>query len=122
MAALKKANTEREVADLVAVAMSDGRILPAMEDWASSLGKSDLAALRSYLDAAAPVAALKGNQTGGAGPGDHAAAADPAKAAEDAWTASAALREEFHDRDGYVAFATASARGRVRIIQQPEAK
>jgi phage I-like protein len=122
LAALKVANTEREVSDLVDAALSGGRILPAMEGWARNLGKSHLAALRSYLDVAAPIAALKGSQTEGKDPGGHVADPDPVKTAETKWASSAALREEFNDRDAYVAYAKASAQGRVHINQQPEAK
>lgn len=58
----------REVGDMVEVALSDGRLLPAQESWARELGKSNLAALTAYLETARPVAALAGTQTGGKAP------------------------------------------------------
>ncbi len=57
-----------EVDNLVDVAMSEGKLLPAQEDWARKLGESDIEALKSYIETAQPVAALKGNQTGGKAP------------------------------------------------------
>lgn len=68
VAALRSAQAGRELDALVTAALSDGRLLPAMEPWARTLGSADLAALKSYLDAAAPIAALRGTQTGGRGP------------------------------------------------------
>lgn len=58
-----------EVERLVSQGLEDGRLLPAMEDWARSLGEKDVAALRSYLDSAQPIAALTGQQSGGRQPG-----------------------------------------------------
>jgi phage I-like protein len=58
----------QEVNDLVAPALADGRLLPAQEGWARELGKSNVAALKSYLETAQPIAALKGTQTGGKPP------------------------------------------------------
>ncbi|MCS4503888.1 phage protease [Arhodomonas aquaeolei] len=57
-----------EVEQLVKQGLDDGRLLPAMEDWARELGKKDVAALRSYLESAQPIAALSGTQTGGQPP------------------------------------------------------
>jgi phage I-like protein len=57
-----------EVDRLVGQGLEDGRLLPAMEDWARNLGKKDVAALRSYLDTAQPIAALTGQQSGGKPP------------------------------------------------------
>lgn len=68
VAALKSDVRQREVAELVEAALSDGKLLPAQEEWATGLGKSDLAALKSYLETTQPVAALKGNQTKGKQP------------------------------------------------------
>ncbi|EPJ5820900.1 phage protease [Pluralibacter gergoviae] len=50
---------------LVNDGLSSGKLLPVMEDWARELGKKDIAALRKYLDAAAPIAALTTMQSGG---------------------------------------------------------
>lgn len=68
LAALKGENNARAVDDLVKPALEDGRLLAAQEKWARELGASDIAALRSYLDTAAPIAALRGSQTGGRRP------------------------------------------------------
>lgn len=68
LAALKSQITTKEIDDLVAAALADGRLLPAMENWARELGKKDVAALKSYIDAAQPIAALKCTQTGGKAP------------------------------------------------------
>lgn len=79
VAALRADQTAGKVAALVDEGLADGRILPGMKDWATSLGKSDIAALRSYLASAQPVAALAGTQTGGKTPptvGDSGLTAD----------------------------------------------
>lgn len=57
-----------EVNGLVTAALSDGRLLTDMEDWARELGKKDVAALRSYLEKARPIPALIKTQTGGKAP------------------------------------------------------
>ncbi|WP_316154727.1 phage protease [Cupriavidus sp. BIC8F] len=53
---------------LVTAALSDGRLHPSMETWARDLGKSNLAALKSYVEKAQPIAALRGTQTAGKPP------------------------------------------------------
>ncbi|MCG9040427.1 phage protease [Laribacter hongkongensis] len=58
----------QEMEQVIAAAMSDGRLLPFQEAWARKLGESDLAQLREYVDQAAPIAALRGTQTGGKPP------------------------------------------------------
>ncbi len=63
VAALRATVNEKEVHDLMTAALADGRILPAMETWARDLGKKDVAALKSYIAAAQPIAALSGMQT-----------------------------------------------------------
>lgn len=68
LAALTSAQRDREVAELVDAGLQDGRLLPAQREWAEQLGRSDLAALRTYLDSAQPIAALRGTQTGGKAP------------------------------------------------------
>lgn len=50
---------------LVAVALSEGRLLPAQKDWALALAAKDPQALTDYLATAEPVAALTTTQTGG---------------------------------------------------------
>lgn len=69
IATLSAQVTGREVDELIAGAIEAGKLLPAMETWARDLGKKDLAALKAYITSAVPVAALKGNQTGGKGQG-----------------------------------------------------
>lgn len=78
MAALKGQMHERQVEELVTGGLADGRILPAMEAWARELGKKDVAALKAFVDAAQPIAALAGTQTGGKKPGGEAGAVDEA--------------------------------------------
>ena len=70
VAALTAQVNRNELEAVVTAALADGRILPAMETWARELGKKDLAALKAYVNAAQPIAALKGTQTGGANPAD----------------------------------------------------
>lgn len=61
----------KEVDDLVAAALSVGKLLPAQEKWARDLGASNVAALTAYLDTAQPIAALTGTQTQGKQPATH---------------------------------------------------
>lgn len=68
VAALRAEQTNGQVAALVDAGVADGRILPAMREWATDLGRSNVAALRAYLDKAQPIAALVGTQTQGAPP------------------------------------------------------
>ncbi len=81
LAALKAEANQTAVEGLIGDAKADGRLLPALEPWARELGKTNLAALKNYLAAAVPLAALKGLQTGGlppAGGGGEAELPDPA--------------------------------------------
>lgn len=66
LASLTAKQTEREVNELVESGLADGRLLPAQKDWATDLGKKDIAALSTYLKTAQPIAGLRGSQTGGA--------------------------------------------------------
>ncbi len=68
IAALTTRLNDTELEDVIATAKADGKLLPAMEDWARDLGKSNLAALKSYIAKNPAIAALKGNQTNGKGP------------------------------------------------------
>ncbi len=68
VAALTAQSRTRQVDDLVAPALQDGRLLPALEVWARELGGKDVAALSAYLAAAQPMAALTGTQTRGLAP------------------------------------------------------
>ncbi|MEO8135540.1 MAG: phage protease [Betaproteobacteria bacterium] len=63
VAALSAQHVDRQVSELVTQGLDDGRILPAQKDWATSLGKKDIAALTSYLATAQPIAALTRTQT-----------------------------------------------------------
>jgi phage I-like protein len=68
VAALSAQSVARQVDDLIAPALADGRLLPSMEDWARELGKKDVAALTGFLEKAQPIAALAGTQTKGVPP------------------------------------------------------
>lgn len=65
LAALKAAGLDAEVSALVAEGLSGGKLLPAQKEWAESLGKADIAQLRSYLAKTPAIAALRGQQTAG---------------------------------------------------------
>ena len=74
VAALSTKLQTGEVDQLVKEGLDDGRLVKSMEDWARDLGKKDVAALRSYLDNAQPIAALSRQQTDGKKPpegGNH---------------------------------------------------
>ncbi len=62
-AALKASQGEKEVEEIVALAMQEGKILPAQEQWARDLGAKDVADLKAYVEASPAIAALKGSQT-----------------------------------------------------------
>jgi phage I-like protein len=68
VAALRATNAEREVSEVITAALSSGKLLPAQEAWARDLGKTNLAALKGYIDTAQPIAALGRTQTNGKGP------------------------------------------------------
>ena len=65
IAALKSNQIEGEVGELVKAGLDDGRLLPAQEKWARDLGKSNVAALKTYLEQTPAIAALKGQQSQG---------------------------------------------------------
>lgn len=56
---------DKEVSNLIDEALDDGRLTKAMESWARDLGKTNVAALTSFLATAQPIAALTGTQTRG---------------------------------------------------------
>lgn len=58
----------QQAENLVTVALSDGRLLPAQEAWATSLAKSDPTSLTAFIDKAPKIAALNHSQTGGQPP------------------------------------------------------
>lgn len=68
IAELSQTVTGDKVESMVAAALEDGRLVPSMKDWATELGKKDVAALSQYLAAAAPIAGLRGDQSRGNGP------------------------------------------------------
>jgi phage I-like protein len=68
LAVLTTKQRDGEVAELVESGLADGRLLAAQKDWATDLGKKDLASLSAYLKDAQPIAALRGTQTRGAPP------------------------------------------------------
>ena len=67
------ARDEADVDSSIQAALADGRLLPAQESWAKDLGKTNRAALTSFLATAQPIAALNASQTKNKAP-----AADPA--------------------------------------------
>lgn len=67
IAALTTRINDTELEDVIQVALSSGKLLPAMESWARDLGKKDLAALKSYIQTN-PAVVPNGNQTNGKGP------------------------------------------------------
>lgn len=68
LAALTAAQAAAEVDAVVTEALTAGKLTPATKDWATGLGKSDLAALKAFI-AAAPVVVTPGEtQTGGQKP------------------------------------------------------
>jgi phage I-like protein len=82
-----KSAGEKELDALIAAARADGRLPASLEDWAKGLGKSDPAALASFLAAAKPIAALSRMQTATAQTKDDGQKKDAALSAEDAYAA-----------------------------------
>jgi phage I-like protein len=117
LAALKAKDIERDVNDLITPALADGRLLPAQEQWARDLGKSNLAALKSFVDSAQPIPALAGMQTGGKAPGaDPALSGDALVAAcKTHWDSTPSTRSEFATLEDYTAYKKAEAAGQIRI-------
>ncbi len=63
VAALRAQIGGGEVDQLVETAMADGRLLESQRAWAEELGRSNIAALRKYVDSSQPIAALRGPQS-----------------------------------------------------------
>ncbi|THF61042.1 protease (I) and scaffold (Z) protein [Pseudothauera rhizosphaerae] len=63
LAALAGRINDDEAGRLIDAAMVDGRLTEDLREWAVSLGKSNVAALKEYIAKAQPIAALKGMQT-----------------------------------------------------------
>ncbi|HWH86348.1 MAG TPA: phage protease [Pseudomonas sp.] len=68
IAALSAQSNTQGVDAVVAEALKDGRLLPAMEGWARDMGNQNMAALTEYLGKVQPIAALTQTQTGGKPP------------------------------------------------------
>lgn len=76
LAALSVGAVDNQVEKLIDAAVAAGKIIGESEkDWATRLGKKDIAELTAYLDSARPIAALIAMQTGGKAPGDTETAA-----------------------------------------------
>lgn len=72
-ATVSRLEAEKAAAGLeeeIAAALKDGRLAAAAETWAHDLARSNPEALRAFLKAAPPVAALAGTQSGGNAPKD----------------------------------------------------
>jgi phage I-like protein len=108
IAALTARQMAADVDALVKPALADGRLLPAMEDWARNLGKTNVAALTSYLAAAQPIAALTGTQTQGLPPSGTAKGDAQLSAAELAVCTAMGLSPEQY-KAGAAAIATSAA-------------
>lgn len=67
LAALKAEKHAAEVGEVVTAALAAGKLTPATEKWARDLGKSDIAALKSYVEAAPVVVKPGETQSGGKG-------------------------------------------------------
>jgi len=79
VASLTSRLNDGEVADVVEAALTAGKLLPAQKEWAVELGKSNLAALKSYVEKTPAIAALGGMQSDGkdlGGKGNQSTGAD----------------------------------------------
>lgn len=73
VAALSAQLNAGEVGDVVEAALVAGKLLPAQKDWAVELGKTNLAALKAYVEQTPAIAALNGTQTRGRNPANEKA-------------------------------------------------
>ncbi len=94
LAALSSKVQGDAVEKAVSGALEDGRLLPAMAEWARDLGKTNMAALTAYLEKAQPLPALAGTQTGGKKPGADGGNASTLTADEVAVAAACGLTPE----------------------------
>ncbi|EFN3221579.1 phage protease [Escherichia coli] len=67
-AALAQQSGEAEAGTLIQAALSDGRLLPAQEDWAKDYAGRDINGFKSWLENAPKLVALSQTQTGGKAP------------------------------------------------------
>lgn len=65
VAALSARINGDDASRLIEAAITDGKLVEAQRTWAADLGKTNLAALKAYVDTAPSIAALKGMQSGG---------------------------------------------------------
>lgn len=75
VAALTSQINDAKVTQVVEVALTAGKLLPAQKDWALGLGKANLAALTEYVEKTPAIVALGGMQTQGKDLGKDATAA-----------------------------------------------
>lgn len=68
LSAKLNARDAADVSTAIDAALEDGRLLPTQKEWAEDLGKTNVAALTSYLATAQPIAALNASQTQGKPP------------------------------------------------------
>lgn len=68
LAALSASHADDETGRIVEQAISEGRLVEPLRQWATDLGKKDVAALKAYVAAMPAIAALGGMQSGGKGP------------------------------------------------------
>ena len=68
VAALTTRLNDEESAKVIDDAIAAGKLLPAQKEWAESLGKTNLAQLKAYVEKTPAIAALAGTQTGGDDP------------------------------------------------------
>lgn len=115
VAALSGAIAKRDLDELIEGAMSEGKLMPAQENWARNLGAKDMEALRGYVASAQALPALRGTQTRNSGPGAPAGG-DFVAAAKAKFAADAAIREEFGTLEVYTAWCKAEAGGKVKIL------
>jgi phage I-like protein len=122
---LKTASLTRDIDGLIAPALADGRLLPAQEAWARELGRTNFAALKTYVDTAEPLTHLRTGQTGNQPPaGAQGGGADSqtleARCTAE-WNGNAALRAEFGDSlSTYVAYKAAEAAGSIKTLGSKE--
>lgn len=120
VAALTTRLNDTELEDVVQAALTSGKLLPAMEAWARELGKSNLGALKSYIEKNPAIVALNGNQTGGKAPGAVDASAPVEVRCKAEFEGSVALREEFSSVESYTAYTRAVEAGLVKVHSEKE--
>ncbi|MCZ5325701.1 hypothetical protein O5699_25735 [Escherichia coli] len=62
---LAEQSGEAEAGALIQAALSDGRLLPTLEDWAKDYARRDINGFKTWLDKTTPLPALSSTQTGG---------------------------------------------------------